>query len=828
MLYYAVQITGHVPNYVGGDYGTALAISFSGIHFWFIFRTSRSRIDGMLTREAALDGMTSLLMLPTNRMELVLQSAIYPTFCALMMAVLLLPVYLFCVGLGGLTWLELISLYGMYTLAAVATPVFSQPALSGSVSASVTNPSEGPDTATSGTHRKSMLGLTFKKGVNAAATLAALPVMLFLFVATILAVISNGALQPFSGLAPYLPHGVIQLLPSMVISFPLIIARVMAEPLTWFGMHLCPLVPATLLVLAARALFTIRTAQFLSVGQYRELATLDTYRQWRTAMGLLFFAAALTVTGYLWPWAVRDGGAAGLVQMPGTALSEAGLRCFVYCVSFAAAVWTIISSARIGNWMRATEEGTVVAKRLHLRATARFLLLPTMSAAAFMAVCLVLSGSLHVPAGTFTFEAHMAVITLVSSAAVWAICRVHPALMVVGFITTPTALYSTPSIKPLLYLSPTIGLLRQASSGSIGLQTNVKSPLFGTQAVQPWLLSLSLLAVAMGVLGQVIFKVRAKADLDMPALDPTEIGEEVFQDSSGSSLSGNDSTAGKSSVLSEKFVLKLQRFLDNAVLTRDLRSWLRKRFTSSNMLLIVIATLALIAITILWVPELSTPGTTLARSLDPDGPSQSIPHIIAQLIGCCNVGMWLLGFRGGYTALPYAFGLDRRKTTLGFLLTTPLSTFEIVLGRAIAITIVCGAPLMYLMFVGMALCIPFAVLTHSVACFYTAFTAMGSVFLLFGAMSMASLALGTMFPNLLAVKFNGCIRLVILWFLLTIISIVSAIISLVFKTFDLNENYGWAGYIIISSVVILVGFSLTMMALQGMRKGDIDTKIAVH
>jgi hypothetical protein len=346
--------------------------------------------------------------------------------------------------------------------------------------------------------------------------------------------------------------------------------------------------------------------------------------------------------------------------------------------------------------------------------------------------------------------------------------------------------------------------------------------------VLPWFASLFLLALVMGMLGQVIFKVRSKPDEDMPALDPAEVGEEAFQDTSARATLSSDGAPGQAATLAEKFVLKLQRFIDNAVLTRDLRSWLRKRFTSSNMLLVAVATLALIAITILWLPWLSSPGSSLARSLDPDGAPDSVQHTIAQLIGCCNVGMWLLGIRGGYAALPYAFGLDRRKTTLGFLLTTPMSTFEIVLGRAIAIAVVCGAPLIYLMTVGIALCIPFVAFTHNLACFYTTFTAMGSVFLLFGAMSMASLALGTMFPNLLAVKFNGCIRLIILWFLLTVISIVSAIVSAAFKAFDLNETFGWAGYIVLSIVVILGAFSFTMMSLQGMRKGDIDTKIAVH
>jgi hypothetical protein len=386
MLYNLVKYSRHVPDSLGGNIGTAIAILVSGTHFWWVARAAQGRVDGMLMREASLDGMTSLLMLPIPRLSLVVQAAAYPWMAAAVVSILLLPVYIFCVGIDAISWAEFFSLYVLFALAAVSLPSFRRPALSGTVAATMLNQAIDDPNA-----EPSSGFAPFRKS-GAQAGFGALTLIGFIPVIFIVMSIFMGfsSRQIYTALDSYVPQSILSLVPSSIVSLPFMTARLMITALGFFQWTIYPLPLIVTLALLRKYLNLLRTSEFLSVGQYRDLAGLSTYKPRRTAEFYYRMMLIIVAAGFLWPWGVRDGGISFLAPNP--AAKDAGISGMIFLSLFSAAAWAIIRAGRIGTWMRPNSGSDETLRTFSFRSAVRYCAAPFGVCAAIAILCLILDG----------------------------------------------------------------------------------------------------------------------------------------------------------------------------------------------------------------------------------------------------------------------------------------------------------------------------------------------------------------------------------------------------------------------------------------------------
>src|SRR5438046_1502153 len=97
----------HIPWYLSGEFGAALCVITCGIQIWFVAGAAQKHTIQLLTQEANQNTLNGLLILPIPSFQLLLQAMVYPWLAAMRMAVVTLPIYVFCVGIDGIGWGDL-------------------------------------------------------------------------------------------------------------------------------------------------------------------------------------------------------------------------------------------------------------------------------------------------------------------------------------------------------------------------------------------------------------------------------------------------------------------------------------------------------------------------------------------------------------------------------------------------------------------------------------------------------------------------------------------------------------------------------------------------
>src|SRR5205823_6204772 len=68
----------------------------------------------------------------------------------------------------------------------------------------------------------------------------------------------------YDSLSPYVPHSVVALMWTSLISWPLMLARLMISPLDWFGITIIPLPFVLVLFLLKRYVQIVKASEYLS------------------------------------------------------------------------------------------------------------------------------------------------------------------------------------------------------------------------------------------------------------------------------------------------------------------------------------------------------------------------------------------------------------------------------------------------------------------------------------------------------------------------------------------------------------------------------------
>jgi hypothetical protein len=696
--------------FIGGDTGTALLILLCGIHIYFVVGASQKHTTRMLQEEISRTTLSSLLLLPATPYRIVLQSMVYPWLVGMRAALVLLPLYVFCVGLGGVMWLDIALLYLVFALSAVTVPRWNRPALDETVAVSTPTAEPTAFAIQPANGANASINANANRNSSFGSWLAlSCFLMLWLFI------MSRGNVSSAHQLAAhYAPDTILELVPCSFLSWPLLLARGLVTPFHWFAYQVPPLLFVLPLVLCNRYMQIVRVSEWLQVGRYRDLAILPTYLPRRRLEGALMIAQAFVWTGYLWRWGVTDGWLMGLAGWTGPS-DAPGLLAFAYAILFVTLYWRGLTRVgALATWSRPA------ARKVQLRAVPRltwrtslvYLGQPLVFAALFYPTCCLMAHVVPFPHGVLPLVGRMLAVGLACWLMRFGLTYFFRSLLLVGaaipfsmqFLALNGNAYQLPpNLKLLTYLSPFMGLVN-LGSGNLGI--DLRAALHGGFPWQGWVAYNGVLGLALTLLaGVVTLRQRRRAAatlaateatvtleqgkldaLDMRrsdeviALDPTRVGQEVFQDAT---VAQATKQARTDAPLAAALIRTLQRVYDNAVMTKELRARLRGKLQASALqrtfLIFLVLTLALIY----GAPQMAIGfGQSMAQNL-----FTSTGRPDAAL---CTLTLWYLALCAtvpfvGAGVLPAAFAIDNEKSTLGFTLTTPMSSFAIVVGKAIGL-----------------------------------------------------------------------------------------------------------------------------------------------
>jgi hypothetical protein len=835
------QERGHgVPWFLGGTFGTAVAAMVCGLHGWFVAGASRKHASFMLAQEANRNTLPSLLMLPATPFQTLLQAAVYPWLAGMTMALAGLPLYVLCLAAGGLTWADLCMLYLVFALMAVAIPNWSFPALSGRLSFVAPAQAGVPPAAA-----QTQAGAQPAAGNTAATSGGGAPAGIFLpffMLAVFMPLFSRGGGLGtlYASLSRYIPEPVLTLLPMAFIGWPLVAARALVTPFDWFGIPLPPLPFVLASFLTGRYLQAVRSSEYLGVGTFRDLLSRPTYLARRRAEGLMRFGQLLALTGYLWKWAVWDGGLGFLVRR-GEGGALPGLAGLVFILLFSAALRTSARARALAIWQRGPtpkqrEEPLPYDVRL-LRLNAwRYAFMPYGTAAVFYAACCLLSRTNPLLPAIAALGGKMLAIGIAGAVLQYTIRHAAPALTALGFLIALIVIFGDKAFGPLAVFSPLLGLLRLANPNVI-LQTlmGVTPPAglvaFLRSDVPWWAWPLACGATAILALlwrrpapHTALEPARSGGEetpaLDRVVIDSTLVGNEVYMDTV---LDRSEKTAREETPAAARVIEVVRRFTDNAVAIKELRARLRGKL-SPRTLRISAVFFAVASITLLAVPAVSTGfGGGLGRLLF-GVPANPAEQVAGSVLACWYFIMLWLSLSVGTGILPYVFAPEREKSTLGFLLLTPMRASAIVTGKLLGmllssawgLTLLTAGTLFMTVVVSPAIGIGAGLRAWAevvVTCAAVVIAAAGF-----------SIALAALFPR--RISQVGCAALLNMVFMQVPIQIfVQA--SRPWRNgstgleFPMDGYVVWAIFLLVCLAAFAIGLLLAIWGVKRMRKGDI-------
>jgi len=774
------QIWHSNSHMMGGDIAIDSAIMLSGIHIWFIVRAGQRYAVRMLAREVSQDQMIGLLMLPSDRFRILAQASVYPWFAAMRIAVALLPAYVFLTTLNGPTWQDLFGLYIVFALAGVSLPVWRRPALSaeiGIVSSTQSTPGIEFEATWSGVlkrlFRQAMMG-GWIVGIG----------MFFLFVFLAYQTRDPDTLER---LETYIPRSVLLLMPYFIVSWPLLLARILVTPFNWFGTPLAPLPFVVMGFLLYRYLQLAHTAEFLSVGAYRELATLPSYLPRRRMELALNGATTLFVTGYLWRWAVIDG---GLTSLTGRTIvnAQSGLAGFALLLSFLVAVWGVGRAGALGEWLHLKRfrpaEGAL--RQFSARSALRFLAEPFGLGLGFYLLCCLFSGTTPFPTEVVTPVSTALLVALSGMAFYFGARFLMGSYAQVCLLLVPLAIWGPPVFRQTQLLC-----LAFLGSG---------------------------LAFALGAALLPGSKERAQYETAASPLDSTRFGDEVFRDFQTERKTIN---AQRDSPLTLAFISALEKAYDNAITTKELRTRLRGRLSVPTVELLFVAMLVVSLVAGLILPGFASMGSGMAELLFGPLPAYTFPDLFANILGVWYIALLCVAYSSGYSILPRVFDQEREKSTLGFLLATPMNASSIAFGKLVGLTLTDGLAVWMIGLWTLAMSLPLAILLRSPGVFLGWAEVMLTAVTLQVTVGAIMLAMGSMFPRLTMIRFNGCLRIIVLLMLIQIISLFWSIIFVILKFLDWSDFTFWLAFLGICALVTAFALLLAVSAISGMRRRDV-------
>lgn len=693
-----------VPPWAGGNYGTAALVLVSGLHVAFIYHASWRRTGVFFLQEYRHNTLFTLLCTRIPTFQLILQAAMHPFRQAMLIAFAGLPFYAFAFSLGASLW-DILGLYLFYAMLAFRPPRWVVPVFGGFTPEQILK------------FQRSGRGLTsfeaYLKGIG-----WSVPFCQYFFNWAF----GNGWFMKVAyPLWTLVPRDLGFLLISFVLSWALCLTRFLWTPLTWYTLTVAPILFVLPLYICGRLLVIWESSLFLRSGDVEQNRQLwdagDFWRSRRT----YWFVVTFLLLGYLWQPYVRQHLTAVFISLNGGRLNLALAGVAWICGCWAAiAVWSRMGEMclyrrtlqRIAEG-RSNEILPPSPERLVLRA-ACFILLPLLTAyGLYIAACL-LGDANPFPAPVPRLIGQMLAVTATGAllvgglnyryrlpAYVWLVPLLGWAIPVPAFSAWVSALSPvtgllglTPHTQRILnvlpYLHPQVPSWEQSLlvTGVLGmaalaisltrrapdLRTDTAAQ--GTGGVHEAQKSIDEAMVAEGEAPPgAIPMPTAQMFLPEPAeLPPAE----------GEGRKRKKFVEKKDHPLALQLIAWLQRFGDNAIVTKETRVLLRGHLGRDEQIALGIV-LALILTTVFYYVDMV--GDIL------EAPAQFFfgPQVTGAgrvLGGMVTVSTFILAIAmplAAATVCGAAFVRERERSTMGFILVTPLSTRTIVLGKYVGL-----------------------------------------------------------------------------------------------------------------------------------------------
>ncbi len=683
-----------IPAFLGGSRAGLFAVVVSGVHALTIQWAAQRWSGRFFLAEYRQNTLEPLLLTLTSPFALVAQAAARPLRMGLLAAAAGLPFYALALTCGGIGWLDVSCLYVLFAMMALQVPPWEVPALAGTAYDVVKK-----------THKMRRSSTWTEQWVR---TLPFLMIWGNGFFSSVL-----GPNWLFALVAPLwqeLPREVTRLAPAFVLSWPLMVARVLAVPLPFYCAAIPPILIVLPLRLAGRVVRIWEVSFYLSVGDVEEMSALRDFPAYWRLRGACSFATALAILGYAWTPYVEHGRTAYLVRSAGGSIGTA----------LAGLVWLFGAWAVLETWGRARSaarseqdrsangngNGSGSHRSDRLR-TLGWQFQPLGRAAVLYVCACVLALRWPVPAEAGLIAAQLAVLAAVGS--VWLRARRVNGWWYTGALLLPWLGWLLPDAHAgarIAAFSPLTGLLALAEPSVRFLHSAVPGALMPS-----WAMS----CVASGALGVVALLLRRVAPVHEGAQTPgirtwlpggraATAGEFAAAPGSAFPLPGGvptlDAKPAQSRTtlaaqarqrppkqeypVAQRLLGLIGRRTDNPLTIKEVRVLLRGHLGRAEIVTYALLLLGPLALCVYHLSAISEELAALGALLFGTGAPETVALFAGSAASWACVLALIVPLLVLYPCAA-AFVKERDKSTLAFILSTPMSTWRIVLGK------LCGA-----------------------------------------------------------------------------------------------------------------------------------------
>ncbi len=710
-----------IPSWAGGSYGALMLILFSGVHVGFVYQAFWRHTNAFFLQEYRQNTLATLLGTRTPPFQLILQATLFPFKQAMWIAIIGLPFYIFAWSLGGARIADIIGLYLLYALMALRPPRWNVPVFGGMTAEQIVKahkagrPATWAEWALKNVPWLLFGGFSLQGHLNWAFG-------------------SGWFWRLASPLGNLIPREVASIAWVGLLSWPVMLARWMLIPLPFYSIALPPVVMVALLVLLSRLIGAWHSSLNLRIADRDQMAVLwdiSAYGRMQAVFGTLVAFVAL---GFLWKPYVASGITGSLVAVRSGSID----------LALAGLLWLMICCATILFWFRvAASAAQALAIRMAAKhgesgeyappsarviaswgAFLRYLTAPLMMAGGVYVFGCIFAGHAPFPAAAARLAGPLVIVVLTSGLAIAGLRMITPfyfllvPIPLLGWVLpdasvgswiasasplaglfslsahTQRILGAIPGIHPLApdwrmcALSTTV-------AGLCLMWTRMRSGMASRQPVivPPPASALPAAPVALAVPAQVA----APSYLAPPRQHGQVADHSYVAPSEGQSAPAQAAPPLETPVYPKKQAPKkrdtegsrrlvewAQQRWDSAVMTKEMRVLFRGHLGKDELLALPIMLLLVLGVLFYYQNEAAQIFRIAAVCFfgnSVSGYGSIIGGLIA--IPACLMAAFIPAAAAGVCSR--AFCRERDRSTLGFLLATPLTTDEILWGKLLGL-----------------------------------------------------------------------------------------------------------------------------------------------
>lgn len=321
---------GRIPGWLGGgDGGRAAFALVAATHSLLVYYCARNLANRVLTTEARRGSLFQLLLSRLPAFEMVLEMTIYPFQQAMLIALCGLPLYVLLISFGSVGYQEVVVLYLLFTIMAIAVPNWRTPAFA----------EQSPEE----------VGQLLRDQERAAGC-AATAVAFALLPGTVgIGFVLFGVHWAYPTAFARLPSDIWPALPAFPITFVWVTVRALTAPYTWFGLPLPPWVLVVPVFLLYRLTALWQVSLYLRVAhtmQIYGLPDLSALAKFRAGIRQIIM---IGIVGYIWQPLLETGFTGALVWPNALNTDSENLSAFYYLVAISAFFFAMDRARKLGS-----------------------------------------------------------------------------------------------------------------------------------------------------------------------------------------------------------------------------------------------------------------------------------------------------------------------------------------------------------------------------------------------------------------------------------------------------------------------------------------------